>query len=296
MDDDRDRLCRALAALRLQLQSDLAFGIEELPGTRGAAGAASVPARAPSAPPPPSPRSAGAPPPYRPAPPTHAFAPPRAPPPPARPLLVPPLERQLGAPEKVAALAQLAAEIATCSLCRLGSARTLAVPGEGNADAELVFIGEGPGADEDRSGRPFVGPAGELLTRIVKAMGFSRETVYICNIVKCRPPGNRVPQKDEADACAPWLRKQLAILSPKVICTLGAPATRALLGVTTGITALRGKLLQWSGIPVVPTFHPAYLLRTPEDKPLVWQDVQLVARILVEKGGTVPNPPATPRK
>jgi DNA polymerase len=162
-----------------------------------------------------------------------------------------------------------------------------------------MFIGEGPGRDEDLSGRPFVGRAGELLTRIIKAMGFSRETVYIANIVKCRPPRNRDPEPSETEACFGYLERQIEIIRPRVICTLGLPATRALLQIKGGISAVRGQqFVFWNGrngpsgrgIPVVPTFHPAYLLRNPAAKADVWQDVQLVARLVLEQGGTIPHP------
>lgn len=202
---------------------------------------------------------------------------------------VPPLKRLLGGQPARQRLQELDAEVADCQLCKLAGTRTHAVPGEGNVDADLMFIGEGPGADEDRSGRPFVGRAGELLTKIIDAMGFSRETVFIANIVKCRPPGNRDPRQDESTACFPYLERQIELIAPKVICTLGLPATRRLLDISCGISAVRGKKLLFRGIAVVPTYHPAYLLRSPSAKPKVWKDVQFIASLVKELGGTIPH-------
>jgi len=176
-------------------------------------------------------------------------------------------------------------EVRGCNKCRLSQDRTQTVFGEGDSDADLVFIGEGPGEEEDRTGRPFVGRAGELLTTMIKAMGLRREQVYICNLVKCRPPGNRVPAADEADACWPYLLRQLQTLEPKVIVTLGNPATQRLLDTRVGITRLRGlwqKLPPFAvglgGVDVMPTFHPAFVLRqyTPETRRKVWSDLQQV--------------------
>jgi DNA polymerase len=142
-----------------------------------------------------------------------------------------------------------------------------------------MFIGEGPGADEDRTGRPFVGAAGQLLDKMIVAMQFQREEVYIANVVKCRPPGNRDPEPDEAVACLPYLQRQIELIQPQVIVTLGRTPLRYLLGLT-GITARRGKWLEWRGIPCMPTFHPSYLLRVPGDKGKVWSDLQQVMRRL----------------
>ncbi len=188
--------------------------------------------------------------------------------------------------QKAQALAEMdAAEVRTCTRCRLSAGRRQTVFGEGAADAELVFIGEGPGEEEDRTGRPFVGRAGELLTGMIKAMGLAREQVYICNVVKCRPPGNRAPAADEAEACWPYLLRQLQTIAPKVIVTLGNPATQRLLETRTGITRLRGAWQQLppfapglGGIDVMPTFHPAYVLRqyTAEVRGKVWADLQKV--------------------
>lgn len=296
--EERDRFARARAGLELWLESEAVFECDGLLGMNSETNSASAARPTSNAPtrngvhPVPAVKQPplGAPPATTGEPRKVANGKPPAGTPPGGPVLVPPLSTQLGSPAKIEALAALAAEVYACGLCRLGQTRIYGVPGEGNADADLLFIGEGPGADEDRSGRPFVGPAGDLLTKIVKAMGFSRESIFICNIVKCRPPGNRVPGADEVAACAPYLRRQIEIIGPKVICTLGAPATRALLGVTNGITALRGKKMLFGAIPVIPTFHPAYLLRAPEDKPLVWQDAQAIVQLVVERGGTIPFP------
>lgn len=211
---------------------------------------------------------------------------------PAHRPMVPPLRELVGSAERRARLEELNAEVMACDLCDLCRTRTFGVPGEGSVDADLMFIGEGPGRDEDLSGRPFVGRAGELLSKIVTAMGFSRETVFIANIVKCRPPGNRDPQPKETSACFPYLERQIEIVEPRVICTLGLPATRTLLNITGGIGAVRGKKFMYRGTPLVPTFHPAYLLRNPAGKKQVWEDVQYVAQLVEEAGGAVPFPPA----
>ncbi|MHC4986204.1 MAG: uracil-DNA glycosylase, partial [Planctomycetota bacterium] len=171
--------------------------------------------------------------------------------------------------DKAAALAEIDAnEVKTCTKCGLCKSRTNTVFGEGDPGAALVFVGEGPGADEDASGRPFVGRAGELLTKMIVAMGLSREQVFICNMVKCRPPGNRAPAPEEVTACWDYLMRQLQIIAPKVIVTMGNPSTQGLLKTRTGITKLRGRFQDLpdlapglAGIPVMPTFHPAYVLR-----------------------------------
>ncbi len=173
----------------------------------------------------------------------------------------------------------LAKEISTCTRCRLHEERTQTVFARGTGSSGLVFVGEGPGADEDAQGYPFVGKAGQLLDRMIDAMGFSRDDVYVCNIVKCRPPKNRKPEPDEMATCRPYLAEQLELLNPSVIVALGATAVEGLLGIGGGITRLRGKWRLYQGrIAVMPTFHPAYLLRTPEAKRDVWQDLQEVLR------------------
>ncbi len=168
-------------------------------------------------------------------------------------------------------------ELGDCTRCRLHRGRKNIVFGEGNPKAVLVFVGEGPGQEEDIEGRPFVGAAGQLLTDIiVKGMGISREDVYICNIVKCRPPNNRNPEPDEINSCEPFLAGQLRAIGPRVIVALGNVAAKTLLKTGEGITALRGTWHAYHGIPLMPTFHPAYLLRNPRDKKLVWEDIQQV--------------------
>ena len=172
------------------------------------------------------------------------------------------------------------ADLGDCRRCKLADGRTHIVFGEGPPDARLVFVGEGPGQDEDLQGRPFVGAAGRLLTRIIEAMGLSREEVYICNIVKCRPPGNRNPEPDEIAACIPFLRRQIAAIGPEYICTLGSVAVKALLGIDRPISRLRGRFHDGLGVKVMPTYHPAYLLRSPEKKRDVWEDVQQLMRAM----------------
>lgn len=180
----------------------------------------------------------------------------------------------------------LFAQAQTCLACALAATRTRVVFGEGNPDAKLMIIGEGPGEEEDKTGRPFVGRAGQLLDRILEAAGIARESVYITNIVKCRPPGNRVPAPDEAKTCTSlWLNKQLELIRPQIIVPLGATACELFLGEKVAITKIRGQWLDWQGIKVMPMLHPAYLLRNPartagSPKALTWQDIQEVKRAL----------------
>ena len=198
---------------------------------------------------------------------------------PERVLSAPVPEPQVPAPEKVilpGSLDALCSQALSCRNCPLCERRTNVVFGEGNPNADLMFIGEGPGFDEDRLGRPFVGKAGQLLDKMILAMQFSREEVYICNIVKCRPPDNRVPMPEEAAACLPYLIKQIELVSPKVIVLLGATAAHYLLDKKEGITRLRGKWLEYQGIPVMPTYHPAFLLRQESAKRDAWADLQQV--------------------
>ena len=173
--------------------------------------------------------------------------------------------------------------VKACTKCPLHKTRTHAVPGEGNINADLVFIGEAPGRNEDRQGRPFVGRSGELLTRIItRGMGMKREEVYITNIVKCRPPGNRDPLPEEIEKCRTYLMKQLRIIQPKVMCTLGKFAAQCLLETKAPISRIRGRCFEYGGIPLIPTFHPAYLLRnySKEARLQVWDDVKKVVEIL----------------
>jgi DNA polymerase len=189
----------------------------------------------------------------------------------------------LGREEKAKALEALRMEMGECQRCQLGQGRTNLVFGEGNPDAELMFIGEAPGREEDRQGRPFVGEAGKLLTRLINKMGFERDDVYIANIIKCRPPGNRDPEADEINACMPFLKRQIEIIAPEVIMSLGRISAHTLTGLNIPISKLRGTFREFQGIPLMPTFHPAYLLRNPGDKKLVWSDAQQVLGLLGRK-------------
>ena len=181
--------------------------------------------------------------------------------------------------ERAIALQQLdAGQVKGCTKCRLSDTRTHTVFGEGSASARLMFIGEGPGENEDLSGRPFVGKAGQLLDKMIGAMGLSRELVYICNIVKCRPPNNRQPAADETAACTPYLLEQVSVIRPEVIVTLGLPSTQYVLSTKNSMSKMRGKWHAWRGIKVMPTYHPAYVLRqyTPQTREAVWSDLKLV--------------------
>lgn len=173
-------------------------------------------------------------------------------------------------------LLALREEIGDCKRCKLSKQRKNIVFGEGSPEASLMFIGEAPGSEEDIQGRPFVGEAGQLLTRLIQKMGFKREEVYIANIVKCRPSSNRDPEEDEIEACSPFLIKQIEIISPSIIVSLGRISAWTLLKTKISITKLRGRFYEYEGIPLMPTFHPAYLLRNPKDKWLVWSDMQQV--------------------
>ncbi|MBY0274814.1 uracil-DNA glycosylase [Candidatus Binatia bacterium] len=174
-------------------------------------------------------------------------------------------------------LDDLRGEIGDCRRCRLAGGRTQIVFGVGNPRARLMFVGEGPGRDEDLKGEPFVGRAGMLLTDIIeKGMRLSRADVYICNVVKCRPPDNRNPEPDEVEACSPFLRQQIALVKPEAIVALGKFAAQTLLATKTPIMRLRGNWFAYEGVPLMPTLHPAYLLRNPGDKKLVWQDIKQV--------------------
>jgi len=177
-------------------------------------------------------------------------------------------------------LESLAAGASDCTLCRLSEKRQTVVFGEGDPKAAVMFIGEGPGAEEDRTGRPFVGQAGKLLDRMIFAMGFEREEVYIANVVKCRPPGNRDPKDDEVAACADFLDRQIDLIDPEVIVALGKPASRRLTGTNKPMGALRGRWSSYRGTSLMPVFHPAYLLRNPKAKREVWEDLKLVMRRL----------------
>ena len=180
-------------------------------------------------------------------------------------------------------LEEIKLDMEECHRCPLEKTRKNLVFGEGNPHAELVFVGEAPGAEEDLQGRPFVGRAGQLLTKIIGAMGLKREDVYICNILKCRPPGNRNPLPEEIEVCEPYLVQQLEAIRPRVICALGTFAAQTLLkkkGIP--ITVLRGRFHDYHGIKLMPTYHPAYLLRNPGAKKQVWEDVQQIMKVLAE--------------
>jgi DNA polymerase len=187
------------------------------------------------------------------------------------------------------ALLAIRREIGPCTRCKLHGGRRTLVFGVGNPAAELLFVGEGPGAEEDRRGEPFVGRAGELLDKMIEAMGFRREEVYIANVVKCRPPENRDPEPDEIDACEPFLKAQIAAIRPRVVVALGRFAVQTLLRDATPISRLRGAWREYEGVRLMPTFHPAYLLRNPAEKRKAWDDLQLVMREFgkapVRKGG-----------
>jgi len=177
-------------------------------------------------------------------------------------------------------LPKILADIGDCTRCKLHRGRTKLVFGDGNPKAELVFVGEGPGRDEDAQGLPFVGRAGKLLTQMIEAMGLQRRDVYICNVVKCRPPENRTPEKDEVETCSPFLLRQLDAIAPKVIVCLGSVAAQTLLQTNRGISHFRGEWLEFRGRKLLATYHPAYLLRNPSAKGEVWKDLQKVMAVL----------------
>jgi len=177
-------------------------------------------------------------------------------------------------------LEMLKAEVIKCTRCSLSETRKNVVFGSGSPSAELMFVGEAPGEDEDIQGLPFVGRAGQLLTKIIEAMGLRREDVYIANILKCRPPNNRAPLPTEIVACEDNVKAQIGVIKPKVICTLGKFASQTLLRSEAPISALRGKFHEYNGVKVMPTFHPAYLLRNPAEKKVVWEDMKKIMAVL----------------
>ncbi len=185
-------------------------------------------------------------------------------------------------PMLASTLDSLRLRLRDCNRCNLCRDRLKVVFGQGNIRAEMVFIGEGPGADEDKSGIAFVGKAGKLLTQMIQSIGMNREAVYICNVVKCRPPGNRNPGNEEIATCSPFLFKQLEILKPKLIVTMGNIATKTLLPQAHGIMKMRGKLTTFQGTPLLPTFHPSYLLRNPSALGLVWNDMKQIRQALYQ--------------
>jgi DNA polymerase len=282
--------------LRQQLLGDALMGLREVPLVFAPRPAA-VPAPRPAAPKPPAPPVAApavkrvAPPPATAA--RSGSSPPSPPPGPPVALGTPGVKATTTPAvlrDKGDRLRQIDdSQVRNCRLCRLCEERTRTVFGQGNPDARVVFVGEGPGYDEDQQGLAFVGKAGQLLTRMIVAMGLSREAVYICNTVKCRPPGNRPPEADEILACNPYLVEQLAIIEPEIIVALGASAAKTILGTAQSISALRGRWHEYQPaagasrnepIAVMPTFHPSYLLRSPTEKGKSWQDLQMVMQRL----------------
>jgi DNA polymerase len=292
---DRDQIRRELA---LQLQAEIARGItfwtdEEWNATarRFLAAQATDPQRlrrpAEGAQAPSGRRTAAGPPPATDAPPPPGAAPARpAPAPPRkrapRPQFGPPPEAEGRAEDWEGELAALTEEARACAKCGLHASRRNVVVNSGSGKVPLVFAGEAPGADEDATGEAFVGRAGQLLTKIIAAIGLDRKDVYICNVLKCRPPGNRNPSAEEIEACSPYLQRQLEILKPRLICTLGLFATQLLLESKAPIGKLRGRIFRYQGIPLIPTYHPAALLRNPTLKRTVWEDMLLVRKILDE--------------
>ena len=182
--------------------------------------------------------------------------------------------------DAVAALRAIREDIGDCTRCGLSRGRKNIVFGVGNPKADIMFIGEGPGADEDEQGEPFVGRAGQLLNNMIAAMGLHREDVYIANVVKCRPPQNRAPERDEIETCSPFLMRQVDVIRPKIIVALGATAAKTLLGISDSMASLRGRLYDFRGTKLAVTYHPAFLLRDPRQKKEAWKDLQMVMNFL----------------
>lgn len=201
---------------------------------------------------------------------------------PAAPSTTPNTTTKRAAPKGAGRLTVLAEEASGCTRCKLAEGRTQVVFGRGNPTADVVVVGEAPGGEEDRQGEPFVGPAGKMLDLLLAATGFPRDSVYICNVLKCRPPRNRDPQPDEVAACSDWLHGQLEMIRPKVLLAVGKFAGQLLAGSDASISRLRGVVHSYRDIPVVATYHPAYLLRTPAATRGTWQDFQLMRRVLDE--------------
>jgi DNA polymerase len=202
------------------------------------------------------------------------------------PVLAPPpaslslFEAPPAAPKAEETLEDIRRDLGDCRRCKLAPTRKTIVFGQGDPHARLVFVGEGPGADEDEQGLPFVGRAGKLLNRMIQSVGMKREEVYICNIVKCRPPGNRTPEKDEVDACSPFLFRQIQAIKPRLICCLGAPAMKTLLGIKEGITRVRGQFFDFASTKVIVAYHPAYVLRNPREEKVLREDFEKMAEFL----------------
>ena len=182
--------------------------------------------------------------------------------------------------QKRRSLLRCAEEVRACCRCNLADTRHNTVFGEGSVESQLLLVGEAPGGDEDRQGRPFVGACGKLLTRMLAAIGLERSEAYICNVLKCRPPGNRTPSEEEMGECIPYLRRQIDIIQPTLICALGRVAFHSLVSEGPGLRKARGSIYRYKDIPVVATFHPGYLLRNVEEKKLAWEDMKLIARLL----------------
>ncbi|MBI4409079.1 MAG: uracil-DNA glycosylase [Gemmatimonadetes bacterium] len=193
------------------------------------------------------------------------------------------LPPRAGDPAAAEALKALAREASGCTKCRLCEGRRTVVFGEGSPFADVVIVGEAPGSEEDRTGRPFVGPAGKLLDLLLLSVGFAREQVYICNVLKCRPPNNRDPLPDEVEKCQPYLHRQLELIAPRALVAVGNFAARTLLGSEAGISKLRGQVHSYRGVPVIAMFHPAYLLRSRDKTRSAWQDLQLLRQVLDEQ-------------
>jgi len=189
-------------------------------------------------------------------------------------------EKNLNESDANDSLAKIREDIGDCQRCKLCATRTHIVFGSGDPKAKLVFVGEAPGADEDAQGLPFVGRAGQLLTKIIESIGLSRDNVYICNVIKCRPPENRFPEKDEIASCSPFLMRQLEVIRPKVICCLGAAAAQTILKTKSSVGWMRGRFQDYRGAKLIVTYHPAYLLRNPEAKRDVWEDMKKIKALL----------------
>jgi len=177
-------------------------------------------------------------------------------------------------------LEQIRGDLGDCHRCRLAAGRKTIVFGQGSARAQLVFVGEGPGADEDEQGLPFVGRAGQLLNRMLQSIGIKREDVYICNVVKCRPPGNRTPERDEIESCSPFLFRQIEAIRPRLVCCLGAPAVKTLLGLKEGMLKIRGRFYDYGGTKALATVHPAYVLRNPREEKILREDFEKIRDFL----------------
>jgi DNA polymerase len=273
--DGREELRALVGQLRTNLELRRRSGLMGVPRTAGPRKAAPVAAGPVTAAP--SPVKA---------------APPSAPPVRVAAPIVAASDEARERPTGAQGLAVVREDLGDCTRCKLAPLRTNLVFGVGNPNAHLVFVGEAPGADEDAQGEPFVGKAGQLLTKMIEAMGYRREDVYICNILKCRPPGNRNPEPDEIEKCEPFLKGQLAALRPRMIVALGKFAAQCLLRDDSPISRLRGNFRSYEGIQLMPTFHPAYLLRDPTKKKEAWADLKAVNAALKRMGLEPPHSPA----